>query len=61
VITAGVAAPPPPELLKAHRDLDRAVMRLYGFPTRAGEFSEAECVARLMERYREMTEKKCYM
>jgi hypothetical protein len=38
----------PPELLKAHRALDAAVMRLYGFP--AG-MAEAEVVAGLMERY----------
>jgi hypothetical protein len=44
----------PPELLKEHRNLDRAVMKLYGFPLK--DFSEADCVARLMERYREMTE-----
>jgi len=41
----------PPELLKAHKALDKAVMKLYGF---AG-LGEAEIVAGLMGRYREMT------
>jgi len=36
-------------LLNAHRELDRAVMNLYGFPVK--DFSEADCVAALMERY----------
>jgi hypothetical protein len=45
----------PPELLKAHRDLDRAVMKLYGF-TAQNTPSEAACVAKLMERYRKLTE-----
>jgi hypothetical protein len=40
----------PPELLKAHRDLDRAVMKLYGFSVK--DMTEAGCVAALMERYR---------
>jgi hypothetical protein len=44
----------PPELTKAHRDLDRAVMRLYGFTI--GEMDEAECVAELMKRYVSMKE-----
>jgi len=35
-----------PKLVKAHRELDRAVMRLYGFPIK--DFIEADCVARLM-------------
>jgi len=38
----------PPELLKAHKALDSAVMKLYGFST---NMTEAEIVARLMERY----------
>ncbi len=42
----------PPVLLNAHRELDRAVMKLYGFPVKG--FSEADCVAALMERYREL-------
>jgi len=39
-------------LLNAHRELDRAVMKLYGFPVK--DFTEAECVAALMEKYREL-------
>ena len=41
----------PPELRKAHQANDRAVMAAYGFDTK---ISEAECVARLMERYRQL-------
>jgi hypothetical protein len=44
----------PPELLKTHQNLDRAVMKLYGFPV--GKTSEVECVAQLMERYKTMVE-----
>lgn len=44
----------PPELLKAHQNLDRMVMKLYGF-TPQNTPSEAVCVAKLMERYEEMT------
>jgi len=40
-------------LLNAHRELDRSVMKLYGFPVK--DFSEADCVAALMERYRALT------
>jgi len=36
-------------LLNAHRELDRAVMKLYGFPVK--DFTEVDCVAALMERY----------
>ena len=39
----------PPELLRAHQGLDRAVMRLYGLPVRGT--TEAGCVAALMGRY----------
>ena len=46
----------PPELLRAHQNLDRAVMRLYGFSVK--DTSEAECVARLMELYQELAEKE---
>jgi hypothetical protein len=42
----------PPELLKAHQNLDRAVMKLYGFPV--GKTTEADCVAALMERYQKL-------
>ncbi|MDR3240153.1 MAG: class I SAM-dependent DNA methyltransferase, partial [Clostridiales bacterium] len=45
----------PPELLKAHKALDRAVMKLYGFPVKK-DFTEADCVAALMERYKELVE-----
>ena len=41
----------PPELRKAHQANDRAVMAAYGFDLK---ISEAECVAKLMERYREL-------
>lgn len=44
----------PPELLKAHKELDKAVMKLYGF---GKDMSEAEIVARLMEKYQKLT--KC--
>ena len=43
----------PPELLKAHRALDRAVMQAYGFSVR--DMTEENCVAELMRRYREIT------
>ena len=43
------------ELLKAHKALDRAVMKLYGFSVGV---SEGEIVAGLMERYRELVEVK---
>lgn len=42
----------PHELLKAHRDNDRLVMRLYGFPT---SMTETECVAQLFK----LHQKKC--
>ena len=42
-----------PELVKAHRALDSAVMKLYGFPVKK-EFTEAHCVAALMERYKKI-------
>jgi len=38
----------PPELLKAHRELDKAVMKLYGF---GNAMSEADVVVELMGRY----------
>jgi len=46
----------PPELLKAHRGLDSAVMKLYGFDVKGT--SEAACVAALMERYQKLLEDK---
>ena len=42
----------PPELLKAHQNLDRAVMKLYGFNIK--DTTEAACVAALMERYQKL-------
>lgn len=42
----------PPELRKAHTANDIAVMKAYGFSTK---MSEADCVARLMEMYQELT------
>ena len=44
------------ELLDAHRKLDRAVMKLYGFPSK--DFSEADCVAELMGLYQELVGQK---
>ena len=43
----------PPELLKAHRANDRAVMQAYGMPIK--ETDEAACVAWLMRLYQEKT------
>jgi hypothetical protein len=40
-------------LLNAHRELDRAVMKLYGFSIK--DTDEAACVAALMEMYQEIT------
>ena len=42
----------PPELRKAHRDNDRAVMAAYGFSTK---MTESECVAALFNLYSEIT------
>jgi hypothetical protein len=41
----------PPELRKAHQMNDRAVLRAYGFDTSGSRFTEADCVAALMEHY----------
>lgn len=41
----------PPELRKAHRLNDRAVMQAYGFPAR---MAEGECVAELMKMYQKL-------
>jgi len=41
----------PPGLLKAHQRLDRAVIKLYGFPQ---TMSEPAIIAALMERYQEL-------
>jgi hypothetical protein len=45
----------PPELLKAHRALDSAVMKLYGFEK---EMGEPAMVAKLMEMYRKLAGEK---
>ena len=44
-----------PELVKAHQNLDRAVMKLYGLPVK--ETTEASCVAALMEMYQNLVSK----
>lgn len=43
----------PPELRKAHQLNDKAVMQAYGFDIK--NTSEADCVARLMKMYQELT------
>ena len=45
----------PPELRKAHRENDRAVMKAYGFDVKT--MTESECVAELMKMYQELTKK----
>lgn len=40
----------PPDLRRAHRNNDRAVLRAYGFPTN-DSFTESDCVARLFQLY----------
>lgn len=45
----------PPELLKAHRANDKAVMQAYGFWGKLN--SESECVAELMKMYEQLTSK----
>lgn len=44
----------PPELQKAHSANDRAVMQAYGFDVKTT--SEADCVAKLMQMYKELVE-----
>lgn len=47
----------PPELRKAHRRNDKAVMEAYGFTQDTPEYtSEAACVAALMKMYQKLTE-----
>ncbi len=46
----------PVELRKAHQNNDRAVMQAYGFPIK--DFTESDCVAKLLEMYKALTEKK---
>lgn len=43
----------PPELQKAHRENDKAVMQAYGFDLR---MTESDCVAELMKMYQRLTE-----
>ena len=45
----------PVELRKAHQENDKAVMKAYGFKS---DLSESEIVAKLMERYEALTERK---
>lgn len=45
----------PPELRKAHQNNDRAVMEAYGFPIK--DFTESDCVAKLLEMYQDLTKK----
>jgi len=45
----------PPELLKAHQNLDRTVVKLYGFANK--DTTETEIVAALMERYQNIVGK----
>ena len=42
----------PPDLLKAHQNLDKAVLRLYGLPARA---KEPEIAAKLLRLYSDRT------
>lgn len=44
----------PPELRKAHKANDRAVMAAYRFSTK---MSEADCVAELMKMYQKLVDK----
>ena len=44
----------PPELRKAHRENDKAVMQAYGFDVKTT--TEASCVAELMKMYQKLTE-----
>lgn len=46
----------PSELLRAHRENDKAVMQAYGFSIK--DTSEADCVAALMKMYQELTAEK---
>ena len=45
----------PPELRRAHQQNDRAVMEAYGF-TVSRDFTESDCVARLFEIYKQLTQ-----
>ena len=49
----------PPELIKAHQQNDKAVMDAYGISPKDEAFrSEVACVALLMQRYQELTQKQ---
>ena len=49
----------PPELRKAHRQNDMAVMQTYGFTKGSEAYkSEAACVAELMQRYQKLCEEQ---
>ena len=49
----------PPELRKAHRQNDMAVMQAYGFTKGSEAYkSEAACVAELMQRYQKLCEEQ---
>ena len=45
----------PPELRRAHQQNDRAVIEAYGFPV-SRDFTESDCVARLFEMYKQLTQ-----
>lgn len=45
----------PPELRRAHQRNDRAIMEAYGFSVR--DMTESKCMAELMRRYQELTER----
>lgn len=45
-----------PELQKAHRNNDRAVMKAYGFSVK--DMSEEECVSELMKMYKKLSDEK---
>ena len=44
----------PPELRKAHKNNDRAVMQEYGFSVK--DMTESQCVAELMKLYQRLTD-----
>lgn len=46
----------PDTLRKAHRENDKAVMNAYGFKISYTEFSENDCVTKLMKLYKKLTE-----
>lgn len=45
-----------PELLQAHQENDKAVMRAYNMPIK--ETTESSCVAELMKMYQVLAERK---